>query len=128
MGFALLYLNSSANKTTFSPTEFSPDSSSYFVTLSATVFEPEKGSSGMRTLLAKVPYLKAFENRSGNLTLEEVAGNVAFNLAKAVVPHIDEIRVDKVDCSPSEEVPAVTNSRPYDFREEGVSFWDFTVK
>ena len=108
--------------------EFSPDSSSYFVTLSATVFESEKRSGGMRTLLAKVPYLKAFENRSGNLTLEEVAGNVAFNLAKAVVPHIDEIRVDKVDCSPSEEVPAVTNSRPHDFREEGVSFWDITVK
>jgi len=108
--------------------EFSPDSSSYFVTLSATVFESEKRSGGMRTLLAKVPYLKAFEYRSGNLTLEEVAGNVAFNLAKAVVPHIVEIRVDKVDCSPSEEVPAVTNSRPYDFREEGVSFWDITVK
>ena len=108
--------------------EFSPDSSSYFVTLSATVFEPETRSSGIRTLLAKVPYLKVFENRSGNLTLEEVAGNVAFNLAKAVVPHIDEIRVDKVDYSRSEEGPAATNSRPYDFREEGVSFWDITVK
>ena len=82
----------------------------------------------MRTLLAKVPYLKAFENRSGNLTLEEVAANVAFNLAKAVVPDIDEIRVEKVDCSWSEQVPGVTNSRPYDFLEEGVSFWDVTVK
>jgi hypothetical protein len=82
--------------------EFSPDSSSYFVTLSATLLEPEKRSSGMRTLLAKVPYLKAFENRSGNITLEEAAGNVAFNLAKTVVPYIDEIRVDKVDCSRSE--------------------------
>jgi hypothetical protein len=67
------------------------DSSKLLVTLSATLFEPEKRSSGMRTLLAKVPYLKAFENRSGNLTLEKVAGNLAFNLAKAVVPRIDEI-------------------------------------
>jgi hypothetical protein len=41
-------LNSSANKTTFSPVEFSLDSSSYFVTLSATLFEPEKRSSGER--------------------------------------------------------------------------------
>jgi hypothetical protein len=108
--------------------EFSLDSSSYFVTLSATVFEPEKRSSGMRTLLAKVPYLKAFENRSGNLTLEEVAGNVAFNWLKPLCPASMKFRVDKVDCSRSEQVPAVTNSRPYDFREEGVSFWDVTVK
>ena len=82
----------------------------------------------MRTLLAKVSYLKAFENRSGNITLEEAAGNVAFNLAKTAVPYIDEIRVDKVDCSRSEQAPAVTNSRPYDFRREGVWFWDITVK
>jgi hypothetical protein len=82
----------------------------------------------MRTLLAKVPYLEALENRSGNITLEEAAGNVALNLAKTFVPNIDAIRVDKVDCSQSEEVPAMTSSRSCDFREGSVSFWDITVQ
>ena len=61
----------------------------------------------MRTFLAKGPYLEALENRSENITLEEAAGNVPLNVAKTFVPNIDAIRVDKVDCSQSETVPAM---------------------
>ena len=82
----------------------------------------------MRTFLAKGPYLEALENRSENITLEEAAGNVPLNVAKTFVPNIDAIRVDKVDCSQSETVPAMTNSRSCYFQEGSVSFWDTTVQ
>jgi hypothetical protein len=108
--------------------EFSPDSSSFFVTLALNLVESEAKSGRTLMLLAKVPYPEAAENQSGNVTLNEAAGYVAVNLTKAAVPNIASIGVEKVEWSRSSPQPAVINRRGPSFREGSVSFWDITVQ